>query len=56
MVALGAGGAELGALNATELLDVAMIGFNRPSVFRIAQACEFTHVEGVGGPVFTAAV
>jgi hypothetical protein len=56
VIALGTGGADLSTLNATVLLDPAMIGLNGPGVTGKAHAGEGFHVEVVGRPVFLVAV
>jgi hypothetical protein len=56
VVALGASKANLGALDAAELLNATMVGFDGPGILGTAQRGEFIHRKVVGGPVFTAAV
>src|SRR5512143_3611207 len=56
VVALGAGGAHVGAFHSTKLLDATMIMLDRPSITGPAGARQRAHLKSVAGPPFNVAV
>ena len=56
VVALGAGGAHLGAFHSTKLFDTTMIVLNRPGITGPAGARQGAHLKGVAGPPFNVTV